>query len=215
MQNTFADVASGEPLGDDERLGDDRGGAHARVERGVGILEHRLYRLAIVSAPRVIERAQVVPLEADGAAARLFQPEHKLCGGGLTATRLADDAEGAPGFDRKRDPVDRAHHAAFAHQAAPDAEMLTDLGRFDECHYPAPPLPPAPFAASQQRAVRPSPSWNAGGTAARQRSNALRQRGAKAQPGGRSARSGGCPSIAVRRWHLSLMRGIELSSARV
>ena len=54
-----------------------------------------------------------------------------------------------------------------------------------------------------------------GGSASRQRSNALGHRGAKAQPAGSAARSGGWPSMAVSRCRPSLMRGIELSSALV
>ena len=56
---------------------------------------------------------------------------------------------------------------------------------------------------------------NSGGVSLWQRSNAAGQRGAKAQPRGRADRSGGWPSIAVSRCRLSLMRGIELSSASV
>jgi len=53
--------------------------------------------------------------------------------------------------------------------------------------------------ASQQRAVRPPSRLNSGGASVRQRSNAAGQRAANAQPGGRRERSGGWPSIAVRR----------------
>jgi hypothetical protein len=55
----------------------------------------------------------------------------------------------------------------------------------------------------------------AGGACVRHRSKTAGQRGAKEQPGGNADKSGGCPSIAVSRWRLSLIRGIELSKASV
>src|SRR5262249_6613030 len=68
---------------------------------------------------------------------------------------------------------------------------------------------------SQQRAVWRGPSTVSGGLSSRQRSTAFGQRGWKAQPVGGAARSGGWPSMAVSRSRLSLIRGIESSSARV
>src|SRR5438552_11092349 len=70
-------------------------------------------------------------------------------------------------------------------------------------------------AASQHRAVLAWPGRNSGGVSTRQRSKAFAHRGAKEQPRGSAAKSGGWPSIAVNRWTLSLIRGIELRSASV
>src|ERR1700676_822692 len=52
----------------------------------------------------------------------------------------------------------------------------------------------------KHRALRPSPAAIIAGTAASQAAKWYSQRGANAQPGGRSARSGGPPGIEARRF---------------
>src|SRR6185312_1488206 len=205
----------------DQRFSDDRADPHARVQRGKRILKHRLHRLAVTPAPGTVECLDVLSLKADRPACWVLQPKHHLRCGGLAAAGLADDAERASAFDGEGDAVDGADHAASgAEQVTPGGEVLGERGGFQE-HYATSPLPitrsptPVAWAASQQRAVRRSPSDVAGGASIRQRSNASGQRGAKAQPRGSADRSGGCPSIAVSRWRLSFMRGMELSSACV
>src|SRR6266478_2985508 len=200
---------------------DDLLDAHARVERGIGVLKDGLDRLAVMPPFGGVEPLQIAPLEANGAAGRHFEPEHELCRRRLAAAGFADDPEGSSALDRERDPVDRAHDAALAAEdPAPGAEMLAEARRFENRHQAAPlrtktSLAVECEAASQHRAVRFFSAVNSGGVSTRQRSNALAHRGAKAQPRGRAAKSGGWPSIAVSRWALSLMRGIELSSASV
>src|SRR5262249_34444127 len=175
-------------------------------------LKHRLHRLAVVPAAGGVERAQVAPLEADAAARRLLKAEHELGGGGLAAAGFADHAERLAAADGGRDAGDRAHHAAGAQQAAPRAEMFADFRGLEQGHQITLPTPEP--LASQQRTERPSSGLLTGGSISRQRSMTLGQRGLKAQPGGSATRSGGCPSMAVSRWHFSLIRGIEVSSAR-
>ena len=92
-------------------------------------------------------------------------------------------------------------------------KCLLRPGRLEHRHHAAPRC--ALALASQQRAVLPSARLNSGGVSLWQRSNAAGQRGANAQPRGSADRSGGWPSIAVSRFRLSLMRGIEFSSASV
>src|SRR6185503_7214507 len=221
LEDALLHLPRRELLVGDQRFGDDGADAHARVERGVGVLEHGLDRLAIVPAPGGVERGKVLALEADAAAARLLEPEHELGGGGLAAAGFADHAERPPALDRKRDAIDGAHHAAVAaEEPAPSSEVLAEPRRLEHDHQTAPLRAPVsaetePAVASQQRTVRWSPNVRSGGAAWRQRSKALGQRGAKAQPGGSETRSGGWPSMAVSRWRLSLMRGIELSRALV
>src|SRR5262249_40356805 len=114
----------------------------------------------------------------------------------------------------ERDIIDGTHDAAAAPEhATARLEVLGQTIRFKYVHQAAP-LCMATLA-SQQRAVRPLSRLNSGGASWWQRSNAAGQRAAKAQPRGKCDRSGGWPSIAVSRWRLSVIRGIELSSALV
>src|SRR4029079_7404144 len=72
-----------------------------------------------------VQPAERAPLEQDGAAAWLLQPEHELGGRGLATARFADHAQGLAALDREGDAVDRAHHAAMAaEQAAPAREVF-------------------------------------------------------------------------------------------
>jgi hypothetical protein len=210
----------------DQRLGDDGADPHARIERGVGILEHRLDRFAVIPTPGRVERLQVAAVEADDAAGRLFEAEHELGRGRLAAARLADDPERPARLDRERNAVDRSYDPALpAKDAAARLEMLAERRRLEQRHHAAPlatrlsavtATPRMPTGSvSQQRVVRPSSGKNSGGGAARHSATARTQRGAKAQPGGIAARSGGWPSIAVSRWSLSLIRGIAFSNASV
>ena len=127
----------------------------------------------------------------------VFQPEHELGRGGLAAARFAHHAQRLAAFDGKGDVVDRAHHAAIgAEDAAPRREMLAETGGLQNGGHATLLLFISAFAsasgtASQQRAVRPSSTATSGGASARQRANAMGQRGAKAQPGGSEERSGG------------------------
>src|SRR5215467_2352282 len=157
-------------------------------------------------------------LEADTSLGRLFEAQHQLCRRRLAAARFAHHPERAPSFDGERDAIDRPHHAATAEETAPCPKMLAERRSLKHRHQraPLPALPrPASGAASQQRTRLLATPATSGGSAARQGSNALGQRGAKAQPGGNAERSGGWPSMAVRRCRPSLMRGIELNSALV
>src|SRR6266851_10099992 len=125
-----------------------------------------------------------------------------------------------PALDRKRNSIHRAHDAGIAaEKAALGLEVLAEPRCLEDDRHAAPLRTKrlvlmTSGAASQQRAVRPSRK-NSCGASSRQRSKARGHRGAKEHPGGSAAKSGGWPSIAVRRCALSLIRGIELSSASV
>ena len=221
-QHPRAHFAARQFLVGDERFGDDGADPHARVQRGIRVLKHRLDRFAVMPPPGGIEFVQIAPLEAHDAAGRLLQPQDELRRRCFAATGLADDAEGLAALDRKRDAVDRAHDPTFAAEHAPfRREMLGEPRCLDDGHYTASrrstvsAVAPSAGAASQQRAVRPSSDTVAGGAAWKHWSKARVQRGAKEQPGGSLDRSGGCPSIAVRRCRSSLIRGIEFSNASV
>src|SRR6185295_11118393 len=124
-------------------------------------------------------------------------------------------------LDGEGNAVDRANGAVTAAEnAAPRRKVLAKSGGFEDGGHAMLPVvvvasAPAACAASQQRTLCPVPMLNCGGASTAQRASAAGQRGAKAQPGGMADRSGGCPSIAVSRARLSVMRGIEPSSALV
>ena len=90
-------------------------------------------------ASLIVERVEIPPLEADTAAGRLLEPEHELGGGGLAAARFTHDAERLPALDRKRDAIDRAHHAAVgAEDPAPGPEVLAERLDLEHDHQTAP-----------------------------------------------------------------------------
>ena len=77
----------------DQRLADDILDAHARVERGEGVLEDRLRLSAVVRERRWRQRGDVGALEQDGARRRIVEaqdgaPDRRLAGAGF-----ADQAE--------------------------------------------------------------------------------------------------------------------------
>jgi hypothetical protein len=96
-----------------QRLGDLRANPHHRVERGRGLLEdHPDASTANLAHLLFIERQQVASLEDDAPARDvpgLDQPEKRETGGGLTATRLADQRVGLSRLEPEGDAVHRAN----------------------------------------------------------------------------------------------------------
>src|ERR1700730_10893097 len=217
MQHSLAYLVSRKRFVCDERLGNDGAHPHARVQRGVGVLEDGLNRFPVVPAASSVQHLQVPPLETNSAAGGLLEPKHELRCCGLPAAGLADNAEGPPALDRKRNPIHRAHDTATAaEKAALGLEVLAEPRRIENDRHATPLRTKtlvlmASGAASQQRADLPS-SKNSGGASARQRSKTRAHRGAKEHPGGSAAKSGGWPSMAVSRWGPSLIRAGSLGS---
>src|SRR5712671_3082024 len=109
----------------DQRLADDVADSEARVEGGVGVLEHHL-ELAPVG-PHLAARQSVdaVALDADLALCRLEQFEDGLARGRLAAAALADEAQGLPLGNLERNAVDRVNLPDGAlQQPLLDREML-------------------------------------------------------------------------------------------
>ncbi len=77
---------------DQQRLGDEVADAHARIERGIGVLEDHLHvaahRLALVAA----EAGQIAPANDDIAAVR-HEPDQRLGGRRLAAAGFADQRQ--------------------------------------------------------------------------------------------------------------------------
>ena len=96
------------PTMHEQRLGEQRAHAAARVERRVRVLEDHLHPGADRSERAVAEPRDVASFEADRAAVDVVQPEQRPPKGRLAAAGLAHNAEGLAGAERDRDVVERA-----------------------------------------------------------------------------------------------------------
>src|SRR3954451_3550226 len=112
-----------------QRLAHDRTVRHARVQRGVRVLEDHVHL-----APQRPHRAprgvrDVGAPQADGARGRLDEAQDAVADGRLAAARLADEPDDLARGDRERHPVDGVDHAtaAAARQAAPEREVLDEV----------------------------------------------------------------------------------------
>ena len=90
----------------DERHGDDVAHARQRIERGEGILEHRLDQARAGLAVHVDDP---LALDRDVAGAGLEQAQDQAGQGGLAAARFAHDAQHAAGRHGEGDVVDGDH----------------------------------------------------------------------------------------------------------
>ena len=105
-----------EPV-DDQRLADDRADRHARIERGVGVLEDDLHvARQRPQLGRRLSASDVAALEPDLARSRLDQAQDAAAGRRLAAARLADQAQRLAGSNLEADPVDRMHLLDAARQ---------------------------------------------------------------------------------------------------
>src|SRR5579885_3477020 len=153
----------------------------ARVERGVGILEHDLHLAAEPPELRRARRQHVLALEPHAARVGLDEPQDRAARGRLAAAGFTHQAEGLANPDRKGDVAERVHRASgAAEEAAPDLERLAEALDLEKRPGHAASAPaPAP-ARTQQRAWWPrKPGTGAsGGTSTEQRSILSGQRSA-------------------------------------
>src|SRR5262245_32609157 len=82
-----------------DRLGDDLTHSHARIERGVGILEDHLHLLAHRDHGVPIEPGQIGALEANLATRRIVEAQYQPAERRLAAARLANEAQRLAGAD--------------------------------------------------------------------------------------------------------------------
>src|SRR5882724_10528863 len=109
----------------DQRFADDVADAHARVERGIGILKDDLDIAAKRAKFFAAERADVLAVKVDLARTRFDQADHATAGGRLAATGFADQPQRFAGPDVKIDAVDRMDTSGLTpQQAAADRERL-------------------------------------------------------------------------------------------
>ena len=90
-----------------------------RIQRRHRILEDRRDAPPADAAHLALTlRHEILALQLDAAAhdpgARREQAHDRVAGGGLAASRLADEAEGFSGLDGEADAVHRLHHARSA-----------------------------------------------------------------------------------------------------
>ena len=95
----------------DQRLGDDFFHAHARVERGKGVLKDDLHVAAETAELTAVGCEYVLAVEGDGAGSGLDEAENHASQSGLTAARFADKAECFSLSDVERDTVHSANLA--------------------------------------------------------------------------------------------------------
>ena len=176
-----------------DRLGDDVGDRHARIERRVRVLKHELRLAAEGARLRVVEREHVLTVEAHAARGRLDQPQHEAADGRLAGAGLADQRQRLAGLDREAHAVDRVHMRGRAaeHGTARDEVLHQPFGFDQRGHATS-----CSSGARRQRDQRP-PRSTTGGGAARQSSSTNGQRAAKRHPIGGSVMSGSTPSIAA------------------
>src|SRR5260221_5010481 len=186
-----------------QRLANDITDIHARVERGIGILEDDLQLAAIGPHLGAGQLIDALAAHLDGAGRRIDQLENGLARRRLAATALANQAERLASFDREADAVngkdlpDRLREETFAHRA-----MLLEVGDLEERWRTirAPSGAHRTIRSEWKQAARCAEVFiSSAGVSAWQRSLAKVQRGAKEQPLISSRSDGTVPGISVRR----------------
>ncbi len=120
---------------DAQRLADDVPDAHARVERGIRVLEDDLHVAAQALHLGARGAHDVDALEGDLAGGRLDQAQHAAPGGRLAAPALADEPQRLALVDVEGDAVDRVDVAGRALQhTALDGEVLLEVADLEQAH---------------------------------------------------------------------------------
>ena len=101
-------LAAGE-LVDDQRLADDAADAHARVQRGVRVLEDHLHLAAEEAQLVALDAAEVAAVEEHLAGGGPVELEDGAAGRRLAAAAFADQAQRLAAADEEGDAVDRLH----------------------------------------------------------------------------------------------------------
>ena len=157
----------------------------ARVERGIGILEHHLHQGAQALPRRRVGTHHVFANELELTGRRPLDHRYLSRERRLAAAGFADDSQGFAFVHGKRDAIERAHQSFRLEQSARDCVVTRQSMRLEErrrCHYSATnsgfgssrhPCVGCPCASSAkwQRACRPTGPASAG-CSRRQRSTA-------------------------------------------
>ena len=143
-------------LVDVQALADNIADGHARVQAGVGVLEHDLHAAAVgqhVDGDFLLFVKQHFAVVDDGATGGLIQAQQRAAGRGLAAAGLAHQAQRLAFADGKADVVDGLHIALVFAKAA-GREILLQMLDFDQvlllAHSALPPFSNSSFWRSQQ-----------------------------------------------------------------
>ena len=115
-----------------QRLLDDAGQRHPRVERGVRVLEHHLHVVAGRAALRPAHRAQRGAAQPHLALGGLLQPDDHPAQGGLAAARLAHDAQRAARGDLQADARHRLDRRGRPGQQAAGPVVLGHVDQAEQ-----------------------------------------------------------------------------------
>jgi hypothetical protein len=116
-----------------KRFGNDFADAHARVQRGVGILEDHLRLPARGAQFRSAEREQVAPFELDFATVRLGEPEEHARESSLAAAAFADDSEGLAARDIETHAIHGREARALGFLGEDTSAAAVGLAQFADC----------------------------------------------------------------------------------
>src|SRR5208282_6462279 len=189
----------------DQRLADDVADSEARVERGVGVLEHHLELAPVGPHLAARQRIDALAVDADLARGRVEQFEDRLARGRLAAPALADEAQGLTRADVEGDAVDRVDLPDGAlQQPLFDREMLDEAAnrkqRRGQSHAKA------TRSEWKQAAKCPGTFSSKTGISRPQMSVAKEQRASNGQPGMASLSDGTVPGISASRRTCSTSR---------
>ena len=202
----LAIIALGDVM-DLHAFADDLADAHARVERGVGVLEDDLH-LAPQIAHRVgIERGYVGAFEIDAARSGFEQPDHEAPEGRLAAARFTHQPQRFPVLDFERYVVDRPDViTAVPRQPPVHRKIFFEVADFHQRHGQV---------TLMQATQWPASISTRSGTTAAQSASAWAQRVRNRQPDGQSSGLGTMPGIASSRSFAAAVPGTEFISPMV
>jgi len=98
---------------DGERLADDVQHAHARIQRGIGVLENHLHAGAQGTQRRLPHARDLLSVHYDLAAGRVFQPKNGAAQGCLAGSRFSDQCQRFATLNVDVHAVYRAHSTSF------------------------------------------------------------------------------------------------------
>ena len=131
-------------------LGDDLADGHAGIQRSIRILEDKLHLATHVLDLMLAHLGNIFTLEEHFACRRLGQAHDGTARGGLTATRLADQAKGLTRINLERNVIhsrDDTLGEALGEHAGLSGKLLREVLDLQQrsalvgiCHYASPPF---------------------------------------------------------------------------
>jgi len=184
LQRAFLALPARHAQVDQQRLGHDRLGAHAGVQRAPGILEHGLDRRAIAAQLGALQLVGDPALVHDASGRGTLEQQDQPGGRGLAASRLADEGDRLVGTDLEGHVVDRVDVGSWRgpRKAPAQREVLHEV--LDLQSLSVPRRLGGAHACFQQLTRCCGLGSISGGKRSRQTSIAWAQRGTKGHPPG-------------------------------